>query len=90
MPVTTIKLSDELKRRVARLAADAGTSAHAFMQHAVEEAADAAERRQAFVADALAARAEFARSHQGQSQAQVAEHARRRVTPKSARRPVVK
>ncbi len=52
---TTLKLPDDLKARIAPLAAAAGVSAHAWMVGALATQAELAERRQAFVRDALAA-----------------------------------
>ena len=58
---TTLKLSDELKARIASAAQQSGKTAHAFMVEALELQTELAERRSAFVADALLAREEVAR-----------------------------
>lgn len=58
---TTLKLSDELKARIASAARQTGKTAHAFMVEALELQTELAERRSAFVADALLARDEVAR-----------------------------
>ena len=55
MPVTSLKLSPELKERIAELAAESGKSVHAFMIEAIERQALLAEQRKNFVAEALAA-----------------------------------
>ena len=52
---TTLKLPDELKDRIARLAKAAGITPHAFMVQALGAQAELAERRREFVAAALAA-----------------------------------
>lgn len=57
---TTLKLADELKRRVSDAAADAGLTPHAFMVEAIERQTAFAERRRAFVGHALAAEEEVA------------------------------
>jgi len=57
----TLKLSDELKARIALAAQQTGKTAHAFMVEALELQTELAERRSAFVADALLAREEVAR-----------------------------
>lgn len=44
MSTTTIRLSDELKARVARAAESAGTTAHSFILDAIAEKTEAAER----------------------------------------------
>lgn len=51
MGTTTIRLSDELKARIDRLAAASGKSAHAFMVDALSESAALMERQQAFDAE---------------------------------------
>ena len=58
---TTLKLSDELKARIALAAQQTGKTAHAFMVEALELQTELAERRSAFVTDALLAREEVAR-----------------------------
>jgi predicted transcriptional regulator len=58
---TTLKLSDELKARIALAAQQTGKTAHAFMVEALELQTELAERRSAFVTDALLARDEVAR-----------------------------
>lgn len=57
---TTIKIGEEMKGRVARAAADAGKSPHAFMLEAIERHTELAERRRHFVASALRAEEEVA------------------------------
>lgn len=61
---TTLKLPDELKARIAAVAQQLGTSAHACIVEALELQTAVAERRTAFVADALRAREEMARCGQ--------------------------
>jgi predicted transcriptional regulator len=50
---TTLKLSRELKSRIARLAKQAGRTPHAFMVEALERHAERQERVAAFVQEAL-------------------------------------
>lgn len=57
---TSLKLSANLRERVAEAAAAAGKSPHAFMVEAIELQTQLAERRRAFVGDALAAEQEVA------------------------------
>lgn len=59
---TSLKLPEELKARVAALAAQAGKTAHAYMLGAIERETALAEKRQAFVDDALAAEKDMERS----------------------------
>ena len=55
---TSIKLPDDLKRRIAPLAEVAGKTAHAWMVEALERQAAMAEAREAFLRDAEASAAE--------------------------------
>lgn len=48
MPTTTIRLPEDLKDRIARAAARAGTTSHAFILDAIAERVDADERRNEF------------------------------------------
>jgi len=52
MAATSLKLPDELKQRIARLAAGAGQTPHAFMVEALAREAERAELRDRFAADA--------------------------------------
>ena len=60
MSTTTLKLPEELKQRIAAVAADAGKSPHAFMVEALAAQTALAERRRVFVAAAHAAAQEVA------------------------------
>ena len=50
MSTTTVRLSDELKTRIARAARRAGTTPHNFILEAIAEKAEQAEQRNDFVA----------------------------------------
>lgn len=52
---TTLKLPDELKRRIAPLARAAGKTQHAWMVEAIQAQAELADLRRAFINDAKAA-----------------------------------
>lgn len=54
MATTTIRLPEDLKSRVARLAEEAGTTTHGFILAAIAEKTEAAERRSNFIAEAKA------------------------------------
>lgn len=58
---TTLKLSEQLKKRIAPLAESAGKTPHAWMVDALEVQAALAERRREFVASAHAAEQEVAK-----------------------------
>lgn len=55
---TTLKLTDDLRARIAPLAEAAGKTPHAWMVDALEAQASLAEMREAFVADAMTSAAE--------------------------------
>ena len=52
MSTTTIRLPEDLKARVARVAEAAGTTSHNFILEAIAEKAEQAERRSDFHAEA--------------------------------------
>ncbi len=52
MSATSLKLPGDLKRRIARLAASAGQTPHAFMVDALAREAERSELRARFAADA--------------------------------------
>ena len=56
MPTVSVKLAEETKLRLNRLAANQGVSAHSLMVDAIESALSNAEEHSAFVAEALRAR----------------------------------
>lgn len=62
MATTTLKLSDQLKARIAALAEMEGKSPHAFMVDALEQQAERAERRQAYLAAGDETAADFDRT----------------------------
>jgi predicted transcriptional regulator len=65
MPVTTLKLSEDLKRRVAAVVEGTGKSAHAFMLEAIDAQTTQAEKRRDFVEQALAAERDTLKSGRG-------------------------
>ncbi|WP_324779016.1 CopG family ribbon-helix-helix protein [Thiobacillus sedimenti] len=60
MSTTTLKLPDDLKERIAAVAADAGKTPHAFMVDALAAQTALAERRRAFVDAAVRAEQDVA------------------------------
>jgi predicted transcriptional regulator len=84
---TTLKLSDELKARIASVAQQTGKTAHAFMVEALELQTELAERRGAFVADALLAREEVARYGLVVDADEVFDYLKARAEGKAARKP---
>ncbi len=84
---TTLKLSDELRARIASAAQQTGKTAHAFMVEALELQTELAERRSAFVADALLARGEVARYGLVVDADEVFDYLKARAEGKAARKP---
>lgn len=62
MSTTSLKLPPDLKKRAAKVAKSRGTTTHAFMVEAVQQATDAAELRNRFVRDAMASLEETRRT----------------------------
>ena len=87
MSTTSLKLSDELKQRTAAAAEKCGVSPHAFMVHAIEQAATAAEQRADFVAEANAAREQMLNSGKGYDARQVHAYLKARVAGTGAAKP---
>ena len=83
----SIKLPDELKKRIARVVKDTGESAHAFMLEAIRQETERAEKRRGLLADAHAARAEFQRSGTGYALAEVKAHYRAKLQGRRTRKP---
>jgi predicted transcriptional regulator len=54
MATTTIRLPEDLKSRIVRLAEEAGTTTHGFILAAIAEKTEAAERRSSSIAEAKA------------------------------------
>jgi len=84
---TTLKLPESLKRRIAPLAESAGKTPHAWMVEALETHATLAEKRRAFVADALAAEKEVERTGKVYALDDVRRYMRALAQGKKARRP---
>ena len=88
MPATTtLKLPENLKKRIAPLADSAGKTAHAWMVEAIETQATLAEKRKSFIADALAAEEEVRRTGLVYRADDVHRYIRARASGKKASRP---
>ena len=84
---TSLKLPRSLKDRISRLAKRAGESPHALMLRLLEEQVQAAERFEAFVADAKKADARMQASGKGYSSSEVHDYLEARLAGRSAKRP---
>ena len=84
---TTLKLTQDLRRRAARLAGHAGQSPHAFMVSAIRQQIELGEKRREFVEGALAARREYDRTGEYYDWADVRDYHRARLRGEKAQRP---
>lgn len=87
MSTTSLKLSDELKRRAVAAAEMKGVSPHAFMVAAIEQAATASEQRAGFVDEARAAREQMLRTGKGYDAGEVHAYLKARIAGKKAVKP---
>lgn len=90
MTTTSLKLPEDVKQLAVAAAKQQGVTPHAFMVEAIRAAAAAAERRAAFVADALVSRGETLESGEGYSAAEVHAYVRARASGKTASKPKAK
>jgi predicted transcriptional regulator len=87
MAATSLKISEELKRRIDRLAGAANKTPHAFMVDVLSREADRAELRQRFSDDATLSEKEALESGKAVSLGTAFDYFEARVAGKSARRP---
>jgi predicted transcriptional regulator len=87
MATTSLKLPDELKQRAIGAAQRQGMSPHAFMVHAIEQAATAAELRSSFFADALTARESMLKSGKGFEAGEVHRYLKAKIEGKRVAKP---
>lgn len=87
MVPTTIRLSKELKERIARLVEGSDQSMHAFLLEAIEQRTSEAERRREFVHAAVEAREEMSRTGKGFPADEVDAYARARAAGKKGAPP---
>ncbi|MBI4998313.1 MAG: hypothetical protein HZA64_13545 [Rhodocyclales bacterium] len=87
MSTTSLKLPEETKQRAVAAAQKQGVSPHAFMVNAIEQAAEAAERRAKFVGEALAARDAILATGKGYDADEVHAYLKARVAGKKVAKP---
>lgn len=90
MSTTSLKLPKDVKERAVAAAKEQGVSPHAFMVDAIRVAAAAAEKRAAFVSDAVASRAEIRKSGKGYSAAEVHAYIETRARGREVPKPKAK
>ena len=90
MRITSLKLPDDLRKRVAEVVEDTDKSAHAFMIEAIERQTALAEARKRFVADALNAEERMLQSGKGYLADEVHRYLQAKAAGKKATRPKAK
>jgi predicted transcriptional regulator len=88
MSTTTVRLPEELKARIDKLAAAAGLSSHAFMVDALAQTAEQFERQQAFEAQAERRWRQYRRSGESISHDDLLAYARGLAGGKKPAQPV--
>jgi len=83
----SIRVPDDVKQRIEKLAAAEGTSAHAFMLSAIRDRVEAEEARAAFHAEARRRLAKMKKSGHGLPADEVFEYLERRADGHSPPRP---
>jgi predicted DNA-binding protein len=83
----SLRLPDDVKRRIAKLAQQRDTSAHAFMVDAIREKVDAEEARAAFHAEGERRLARMKRARTGIPAGEVFGYLARRLAGRPAKRP---
>jgi predicted transcriptional regulator len=87
MSATSLKLPDDLKRRLAKLAASAGQTPHAFMVDALTREAQRSELRERFAAEAAESESEALGSGKSHSLNATFDYLAARIGGKKPRRP---
>ena len=89
-PVTSLKIPEELKKRVVAVIEGTDQSSHAFMVEAIERQTSLAEKRRQFLAEADAAEKVLRTTGKGYDGDEVHAYMRARASGKKAKRPKVK
>ena len=87
MSATSLKLPDDLKRRIARLAASTGQTPHAFMVDALAREAERSELRERFAAEAADSEREALGTGKAHSLEATFDYLAARIGGKNPRRP---
>lgn len=90
MPLVSVKIPENVKQRVASMAAAHGSTSHAVMAAAIESAVERAEIYDAFVEDALRAREAVYESGKVYDGAEFAAYLRAKVRGEKAVKPRMK
>ena len=84
---TSIKLPEDLKKRIADVVKGTEQSAHAFMVDAIRQETERAEKHRRFLAGALAARESFRRTRTGYALQEVNAYYRAKLQGRKVRKP---
>lgn len=87
MAATSLKLPDELKKRIDALAVHSGKTAHAFMVEAIAKEAERAELRRRFGEEAAEAEVQAVGSGKAYEAAEAFAYLKARARGEKARRP---
>ncbi len=87
MPATSLKLPDELKKRIDALVAQRNQTAHAFMVEAIRRETERAEQRRQFIEEAQVADNEVKRSKRAYEAAEVFDYLEAKIQGKKIRKP---
>lgn len=90
MSTTTIRIPDELKARLSRIAEQQGTSTHGLIIEAIVEKADALERRQAFHEEARERHEHYLATGESIPWEEMRDYLRRRVRGEDVPPPVAR
>lgn len=90
MAATSLKLPDELKRRIAQLVSGSDRTAHSFMLEAIEQAARREELRRRFGEEAALSERETLDSGKAYDATEAFDYLEARAKDKRARRPRMK
>ncbi len=90
MAVTSLKLPDDLKKRIAALVAGSGRSAHAFMVEAIARETERAEAYRRFLQDAREAEDEVLRTGKAYDAEEVFAYFAAKAQGSDAKRPRAK
>ena len=90
MSTTTIRIPDELKARLSRIAEQQGTSTHGLIIEAIVEKADALERRQAFHEEARERHEHYLATGESIPWEEMRDYLRRRVRGEDVLPPVAR
>lgn len=90
MAATSLKLPDELKRRIAQLVDGSDRTAHAFMIEAIEQAAQREELRRRFGEDAADSEKDTMRSGKAYDAVEAFNYLEARARGRRVRRPRLK